>query len=75
MHRKQLAITRAVVPLLKRGGVLVYSTCSIEQEENEKLVKDLLEHEPQLVVDTVRALLPQRDGLDGAFAVRLVRAG
>ena len=42
MQRQQLAILRGLVPLLKPGGSLVYSTCSIEQEENEQVVEAFL---------------------------------
>ena len=38
MHRQQLAILDAVAPLLKPGGSFVYSTCSLEPEENEQVV-------------------------------------
>src|SRR5205823_426078 len=33
MHTRQIEITHAVIPLLKPGGILVYSTCSLEREE------------------------------------------
>ena len=39
MQEEQLRILRATIPLLKTGGVLVYSTCSIEPEENEEVVR------------------------------------
>ncbi|MBA5866483.1 MAG: 16S rRNA (cytosine(967)-C(5))-methyltransferase RsmB [Nitrospira sp. CR1.3] len=35
----QLEILRAVVPCLRPGGVLVYSTCSTEREENEDVIE------------------------------------
>ena len=37
-NEEQLRILRATIPLLKPDGVLVYSTCSIEPEENEEVV-------------------------------------
>lgn len=39
----QKAILEATAPLLKKGGTLVYSTCTIEQRENEQIVADFLE--------------------------------
>lgn len=74
MRKQQLAIVRAVVPLLKRGGVLVYSTCSIEPEENEEVVERLAALIPQLELETTKVRLPFRDETDGAFAARFIRA-
>jgi 16S rRNA (cytosine967-C5)-methyltransferase len=67
---KQFSITRAVVQLLKPGGVLVYSTCSLEPEENEELVRRLIAEIPALRLEAERYSLPFRDGFDGAFAAR-----
>jgi 16S rRNA (cytosine967-C5)-methyltransferase len=73
MRREQLRILRAVIPLLKSGGFLVYSTCSIEPEENEEVVHAITQEFPRLkLVDQVSSL-PFRDGFDGAFAAKLVR--
>ena len=74
MRAEQLRILRATIPLLKAGGVLVYSTCSIEPEENEEVVQAIMKEFPFLkFVDQV-SLLPFRNGFDGAFAAKLVRA-
>jgi 16S rRNA (cytosine967-C5)-methyltransferase len=75
MQREQIAIAGAVLPLLKPGGVFVYSTCSIEPEENEEVVSQLVRLFPHLQLESQRALLPFRDRLDGAFAARFRRRG
>jgi 16S rRNA (cytosine967-C5)-methyltransferase len=43
----QLAILDAAVPLLKENGVLVYSTCTVDKEENEGTVKAFLTAHPE----------------------------
>jgi 16S rRNA (cytosine967-C5)-methyltransferase len=73
MAGEQLQILRAVVPLLKPGGTLVYSTCSIEPEENEETVRAVLREFPFLDLATEVSLLPFRDGFDGAYAAKLTR--
>lgn len=54
----QRAILDRVAPLLKPGGVLVYSTCSTEREENEEVVADFLRTHRGWVSDDLRAVLP-----------------
>jgi 16S rRNA (cytosine967-C5)-methyltransferase len=73
MPAEQLAIVRATIPLLKPGGILVYSTCSIEPEENEEVVTAILREFPFLKLVEQVSLLPFRDGVDGAFAAKFVR--
>ena len=73
MPNEQLVITRAVLPLIKPGGVLVYSTCSLEREENEEVVQRVVSDLPELRVEEERDSLPFRDAFDGAFAAKLVR--
>jgi 16S rRNA (cytosine967-C5)-methyltransferase len=41
----------AVAPLLKKGGILVYSTCTVDKEENEKTVQLFLQENPQFEGD------------------------
>jgi 16S rRNA (cytosine967-C5)-methyltransferase len=73
MAAEQLRILRAAIPLLKAGGTLVYSTCSIEPEENEQTVRTVLREFPFLDLATEISLLPFRDGFDGAYAAKLTR--
>jgi 16S rRNA (cytosine967-C5)-methyltransferase len=74
MREEQLRILRATIPLLKTGGVLVYSTCSIEPEENEEVVTAITREFPFLKSVEQVSVLPFRDEFDGAFAAKLIRA-
>jgi 16S rRNA (cytosine967-C5)-methyltransferase len=75
MPDEQFAITRSAISLLKPGGILVYSTCSLETEENEQLVARVLDQFPQMRLKNQEFCLPFRDHFDGAFAARLVNPG
>jgi len=73
MADEQFIITCAALQLVKPGGVLVYSTCSLEPEENQRVVRRLLSELPGLSLEAERGLLPFSDGFDGAFAAKLLK--
>jgi 16S rRNA (cytosine967-C5)-methyltransferase len=66
LRRKQKAILKNALAALKPDGLLVYSTCSLEREENE----DVIEASGGRVVQTMRRI-PGRDAGDGFFAASL----
>lgn len=47
----QFEILSSVSPLLKKGGKLVYSTCTVDQKENVQVVKRFLEHHRNFIFD------------------------
>lgn len=49
----QHKLLTAVAPLLKKGGILVYSTCTVDKEENEKTVQLFLQENPQFEGDVL----------------------
>lgn len=86
--RRQAILLEAAAAAVRPGGWLVYATCSLEPEENEDQVRHLLDRFPDFRREPGTAvppelmspegdllLLPQRHGMDGAFATRLRRAG
>jgi len=83
---RQSRILDNLAGAIRQNGVLVYSTCSLEKEENHMLVRGFLERHPEFSVDTTGyvnpdfyddfgavSILPFKHGLTGSFAVRLVK--
>jgi 16S rRNA (cytosine967-C5)-methyltransferase len=73
LQQAQLDLLEQAAPKLKPGGVLVYSTCSLEPEENSEVVKEFLRGHQEFKLEFERELLPFVDGVDGAFVARLKR--
>jgi 16S rRNA (cytosine967-C5)-methyltransferase len=75
LRAMQLTLLHQAAPLLKPGGILVYSTCSLEPEENKEVVSEFLAGHNGFKLEHERELLPFVDKADGAYVARLVRAG
>ena len=71
----QAEILDKVAALLAPGGRLVYSTCSMEPEENAGQVEAFLARHPEFRLEGTRESIPFESGNDGAFAAALGRAG
>jgi len=56
---------------LTEGGTLVYSTCSIEPDENQVLIREFLDQTPGWQLVCERELLPFVDDTDGAYIATL----
>ena len=83
----QRDILAAASSCVKPGGLLIYSTCSLEREENDAVVNEFLADDdafvlepppagvvPDAVIDRgMLRVVPQAHGVDGAFAARMRR--
>jgi 16S rRNA (cytosine967-C5)-methyltransferase len=72
MPAVQADILRTALAAARPTGRVVYSTCSIEPEENHLLVRSVLEQNPHWSIDAEETLLPRSRGPDGAYVARLV---
>jgi 16S rRNA (cytosine967-C5)-methyltransferase len=75
LRRIQLELLRQGALCLKPGGILVYSTCSLEPEENGEVLSEFLALHTDFRLERERELLPFVDGADGAYVARLIKHG
>ncbi|UCD63221.1 MAG: 16S rRNA (cytosine(967)-C(5))-methyltransferase RsmB [Candidatus Zixiibacteriota bacterium] len=89
LSKIQAAMLAKAAKLVRPGGVLVYSTCSIIRAENDSVVEEFLAHNEDFVFESAKGSFPEdvvsKEGyiktypsfekLDGAFAARLRRKG
>lgn len=68
---EQKKILANVVSHLKPGGVLVYSTCSLEPEEDEKIIEWLCSSNTDLQMKGSEKLFPPDSRTDGAYVCAL----
>jgi 16S rRNA (cytosine967-C5)-methyltransferase len=75
LRATQLGLLQQAAAHLKPDGTLVYSTCSLEPEENESVVREFLSGEPAFRLEGQRELVPFADGMDGAYVAKLGKQG
>jgi len=87
LNKLQYNLLAKAATLVKPGGYVVYSTCSIEPEENYNIVGKFLENNPNFKLEPASAVLPKEltdehdciqtlphlHQMDGAFAAKLLR--
>jgi 16S rRNA (cytosine967-C5)-methyltransferase len=68
-HARQVKLVASAISVLAPGGRLVYATCSLEHEENEEVVEEVLKNAPSRVrLEHTFRRIPGRDPGGGFFA-------
>ena len=70
LTRRQKELLQQALACVRPGGVIVYSTCSLEPEENEGLIRELRRSCPNLQIEEEYHAFPGRPA-DGGYHVRL----
>ena len=73
LAQTQLKLLQAAASQVRVGGVLLYSTCSLERDENQVVVGKFLAEKNGFSLDQERTLTPMSDEVDGAYCARMIR--
>lgn len=74
LAQRQLELTRLAVTRVRPGGRVVYSTCSLEPEENRGIVDAVLAADPTLCLGVDRLTLPCAQRHDGGYFAILIKS-
>lgn len=69
----QKEILDSCAPLLKKGGTMVYSTCTLNQKENSKQVKAFVERHPDYQLIKEETCFPFEGDWDGFYMAKLLK--
>lgn len=70
----QKLILNHALPCIKAGGRIIYSTCSIERDENYDVISECLTKNPQWKITKEHQAFPFKDGTDGAYAACITKS-
>ena len=69
----QYGVLCGAAEYVKRGGVLVYSTCTLNPDENENVVNRFIGEHTEFELESMKTFFPHKDGCDGFFAAKMIR--
>jgi 16S rRNA (cytosine967-C5)-methyltransferase len=61
----QQSILHAVAPLVKQGGILVYSTCTVDRDENDRVIEQFLQQHPEFMPEPLSLPEPVQPLVNG----------
>ena len=70
--RRQRKILSSASQYIKKGGILLYSTCTVNPDENEKQIRQFLDSNPEFEILDEKQFLPTM-GIDGFYVAKLLK--
>lgn len=71
LQKKQLKILENSAEYVKRGGFIIYSTCTVNKIENEQVVKSFLGTHQNFESIEEKQLIPDAEGTDGFYFCKM----
>ncbi|MBR7071708.1 MAG: 16S rRNA (cytosine(967)-C(5))-methyltransferase RsmB [Clostridia bacterium] len=75
LEQTQQKILACGAAAVKKGGRLLYSTCTLRRAENETAVRTFLKNHSEFKLQTEKTFFPHIDGTDGFFCALFIKAG
>lgn len=89
LTKLQMQLLENAASLVKSGGVITYSTCTIEPQENEEIVAQFIKNNKRFQIDSAKKYIPKnfvstegyvstfphKHGMDGSFAAKIIKTG
>ncbi len=72
---RQLEILEAASDMVASGGVIVYSTCTFEADENEQVIETFLKEHQDWSLESMKRIWPHKERGEGHFAAKLIKTG
>ncbi|NLY71782.1 MAG: 16S rRNA (cytosine(967)-C(5))-methyltransferase RsmB [Clostridiales bacterium] len=73
LPKKQLSILTASSRYVKNNGILLYSTCTINREENQNVVNEFIKYNKTFEIEDSIQLFPNINGTDGFYICKMRR--
>lgn len=74
LPRKQLEILTVASKYVKLGGIVQYSTCTINKNENEKVVREFLKKNKNFSIVEEYQFMPHKDKTDGFYVCKMKKS-
>lgn len=73
LYKTQRQIISSASKYLKSGGIMVYSTCTLNKKENEEIVSDFLAQSNDFKLEYDKTFLPYEEAKEGFYTAKIIK--